>query len=109
MISKSWLVLILTIALAACGQKDEPTSVENGADAAKSADPNIVIMADDLQQLKDDFNGHTGRVRLIFLNGPTCGICLRGLADLNDAFIADSQNEDRRVTFVGHVPTRGAK
>lgn len=45
----------------------------------------------------------------MFLSGPTCGVCLRGMADLNDAFIADSQDDDRLVTFVVHVPTMGAK
>jgi len=45
----------------------------------------------------------------MFLNGPTCGICLRGMADLNDEFIAASQNDDRLVTFVVHVPALGAR
>jgi hypothetical protein len=31
------------------------------------------------------------------------------MADLNDEFIAESQNDDRMVTFVVHVPTLGAK
>ena len=31
------------------------------------------------------------------------------MADLNDEFIAASQNDDRLVTFVVHVPTLGAE
>ena len=100
MIRKYCLVLAAAIALAACSQTDEPT---------QSAGLDYVVMSEDLQQLKDDFNVNLGRVRLVFLSGPTCGICLRGMADLNDEFIADSQNDDRLVTFVVHVPTMGAK
>jgi hypothetical protein len=66
-------------------------------------------MGEDLQQLKDDFNANEGRVRLLFISGPTCGICLRGMADLNDAFIAASQGDNRLVTFVAHVPALGAR
>lgn len=109
MIRENWLVLISVIALAGCGQTDESTEFKAGFDAAKSTGPEYVVMGDDLQKLKDDFNDNHGRVRLVFLSGPTCGICLRGLADLNDEFVADSQNDDRLVTFVVHVPTMGAK
>jgi len=108
MIRKNCMVLVFAIALTACGQTDEAT-VSEGGSAAESAGPDYVVMGADLQQLKDDFNANQGRVRLVFLSGPTCGICLRGLADLNDEFIADSQNDDRLLTFVVHVPTMGAK
>jgi hypothetical protein len=109
MIKKYCLVLVFAFALTACSQKNEPIENDVGSDAAKSARPDYVVMSENLQDLKDDFNANQGRVRLIFLSGPTCGICLRGLADLNDKFIAVSQNDDRLVTFVVHVPTMGAK
>jgi hypothetical protein len=109
MIDKFCLVLVFAIALTACGQTDEPYEREGGSKTAESAGPDYVVMGEDLQQFKDDFNASQGRVRLVFLSGPTCGICLRGLADLNDEFIAASQNDDRLVTFVVHVPTMGAK
>jgi hypothetical protein len=108
MIRKYCMVLFFAIALTACGQTDEATVSEDGS-VAESAGPDYVVMSDDLQQLKDDFNANQGRVRLVFLSGPTCGICLRGLADLNDEFIAESQNDDRLLTLVVHVPTMGAK
>ena len=91
------LILVAT----ACGQADKSST--------GSAESDYVVMGEDLKQLIDDFNANQGRVRLLFLNGPTCGICLRGMADLNDEFIAESQNDDRLVTFVVHVPTMGAK
>jgi hypothetical protein len=109
MIRNLSLVLASAFALAACSPPDEPIESEGGAEVAESTVPEYVVMSEDLQQLKDDFNANEGRVRLVFLNGPTCGICLRGLADLNDEFISDSQNDGRLVTFVVHVPTMGAK
>ena len=101
--------VVASLLLAACGQQSNiPGSTESGQDA--SADYNsYVVLGEDLQQLKDDFNANKGRVRLMFLSGPTCGICLRGMADLNDAFIAEAQNDDRLITFVVHVPALGAK
>jgi len=101
-------LMLSSILLAACAQEANNTGeiieVDNSA-----VDNSYVVLGEDLQKLKDDFNDNEGRVRLMFLNGPTCGICLRGMADLNDAFIAESQNDDRLVTFVVHVPALGAK
>jgi hypothetical protein len=107
MIRQICLTLVFAFALTACSQTDEPN--ESDGESVKSAGPDYIVMGEDLQQVKDDFNANQGKVRLVFLSGPTCGICLRGLADLNDEFIADSQNDDRLVTFVVHVPTMGAK
>lgn len=107
MIRRFGLVLVSAMALSACGQTDGKN--ESGSEDADTAGPDYVVMGDDLQQIKDDFNANQGSVRLVFLSGPTCGICLRGMADLNDEFIADSQDDDRLVTFVVHVPTMGAK
>lgn len=98
--------LLLSILVAGCDQADTYT---NEVAPNSSSKPDYVVMGQDLQQLKDDFNANRGRVRLLFLNGPTCGICLRGMADLNDEFIAKGQSDDRYVTFVVHVPTMGAK
>ncbi|MFQ6005034.1 MAG: hypothetical protein ACE5OQ_05960 [Woeseia sp.] len=102
------LVSALTI-LAACGQQSEQSVMSEQNDQSHSGENSYVVLGKDLQQLKDDFNANEGRVRLMFISGPTCGICLRGMADLNDAFLAASQNDDRLVTFVVHVPTLGAK
>jgi hypothetical protein len=109
MIRKFRLVLVFAVTLTACGQTDEPNESERGSEAAESAGPDYVVIGEDLQQLKDEFNANQGRVRLVFLSGPTCGICLRGMDDLNDEFLADSQNDDRLVTLLVHVPTMGAK
>ena len=99
------LLIFIGGALAACSPNDAGDSAVD----AQLADPSYVVMGEDLQQLKDDFNANAGRVRLLFISGPTCGICLRGMADLNDAFIAASQGDGRLVTFVVHVPALGAR
>jgi hypothetical protein len=68
-----------------------------------------VVLDENLTQLRDDFNAHQGGVRLLFLIGPTCAICLRGMADLNDEFIAAAQNDPRMFTLSVHLPTLGAE
>jgi len=109
MIIRFCLALVFAVGLTACSRTDVANEREVGSEAAESTGPDVVVMGDDLQQLKNDFNANQGRVRLVFVVGPTCGICLRGMADLNDEFIAESQNDDRLVTLVVHVPTMGAK
>ena len=101
-------VLLVGAVLAACNDANGPGEITY-EDEPLSAESELVILQEDLQQLKNDFNANQGKVRLLFLSGPTCGICLRGMADLNDEFLAASQNDERLVTFVVHVPTMGAK
>ena len=95
-------VIITSLVLVACGN----TGGDQDAGTMKSE---LVVLGEDLQQLKDHFNANQGKVRLLFLSGPTCGICLRGMADLNDEFLAASQNDARLITYIVHVPTMGAK
>ncbi|MCH8074062.1 MAG: hypothetical protein IIA09_19190 [Proteobacteria bacterium] len=99
------LLILIGGVLVACSPNDAGDSAVD----SQLAEPSYVVMGEDLQQLKDDFNANEGRVRLLFISGPTCGICLRGMADLNDAFIAASQGDNRLVTFVVHVPALGAR
>jgi hypothetical protein len=100
-----FLIFASALLFASCGDGADSTL----ADAAGEQSAGYQVLGQDLQALKDEFNANEGRVRLMFLSGPTCGICLRGMADLNDAFLAESQNDDRLVTFVVHVPTLGAR
>ncbi len=100
------LILANIFLLVACSQD----TGEYGSElAAKSDYLNYEVISQDLEKLRNDFNAHRGQVRLVFISGPTCGICLRGMADLNDEFVAASQNDGRLETFVIHVPTLGAK
>jgi len=94
-----WALLPLMMsALVACAES-------NGADNDKP----YVVLDRNLTQLREDFNAHQGEVRLVFLSGPTCAICLRGMADLNDEFIAEAQNDPRMFTLTVHLPTLGAE
>jgi hypothetical protein len=104
-----WTVAVVGLAFAACGGADNSNDDSGTENANESVPPSLVVMGEDLQELKDAFNANAERVRLVFLSGPTCGICLRGMADLNDEYIAASQSDDRLITFVVHVPTMGAK
>jgi len=108
---KNYSLFVLVAALSilvACGRQPGQTTVSQQEERFPGVENSYVVLAEDLQQLKDDFNANVGKARLLFLSGPTCGICLRGMADLNDEFIAASQNDDRLVTFVVHVPTLAA-
>ncbi len=102
---KNLYLLFAALFAVSCGNSADPEST------AQSPEPEATytVVEQDLKILKDVFNANQGRVRLLFLSGPTCGICLRGMADLNDAFLSEQQNDDRLVTFVVHVPTMGAK
>lgn len=98
--------VLLVLFLASCSR---PGADENAVSTSeREQGPPYLVLDEELTQLKYDFNSTVGKVRLLFLSGPTCGICLRGMADLNDAFIAAAQNDERLVTFVVHVPTLGA-
>jgi hypothetical protein len=79
---------------------------------AWSADPALkpyVVLDKSLGQLRTDFNANVGKVRALYIVGPTCGVCLRGLSDLEDAIYAKKNDDPRLVTFVVHVPTLGAR
>lgn len=102
---KSVILFFVTLLIASCGDNTDPVAGTESVDAA----PAYTVINQNLQILRDEFNANQGRVRLMFISGPTCGICLRGMADLNDAFLAEHQGDNRLVTFVVHVPTMGAK
>ncbi len=61
-----------------------------------------------LSRLRADFNANVGKVRMLYIVGPTCGICLRGMSDLQEAVYSKKGDNPRMVTFVVHVPTLGA-
>jgi len=67
-----------------------------------------VVLDKSLSQLRADFNANVGKVRMLYIVGPTCGICLRGMSDLQEAVYSKKGDDPRMVTFVIHVPTLGA-
>ena len=67
-----------------------------------------VLLDKSLSQLRADFNANVGKVRMLYIVGPTCGICLRGMSDLQESVYSKKGDDPRLVTFVIYVPTLGA-
>ncbi|MFQ6005612.1 MAG: hypothetical protein ACE5OQ_08905 [Woeseia sp.] len=93
----------ICLALGACSpdQADEP--------AFLSDRPDYYVVDDDLSRVRSDFNAMQDKVRLLFIVGPSCGICLRGMDDLNESLVKFIQNDPRIHTLVIHVPTLDAE
>jgi hypothetical protein len=98
---KSMLALVLGTVLTVL-----PPLVARSADTSPQP---YVVLDKSLRQLRADFNANVGKVRLLYIVGPTCGICLRGLSDLQEALYSKKGNDPRMVTYVVHVPTLGAR
>jgi hypothetical protein len=97
------LAVPAALMLAACS----PEASKPATDGA--GEPPYVTLDADLAELKADFNAMSDKVRLVFISGPSCGICLRGMDDLNEAIVGSVQNDSRIHTFVVYVPTLGAE
>jgi hypothetical protein len=95
--SKSIVSLIVGTALLAL--------VPLAVSAADAPQKPYVVLDKTLSQLRADFNANAGKVRLLYIVGPTCGICLRGMSDLQEAVYSKKGDDPRMVTFVIHVPT----
>lgn len=67
-----------------------------------------VSLDEELTQFKEDFNAMSDKLRLVFISGPSCGICLRGMDDLNRSIVASKQDDPRIHTMVLYVPALGA-
>lgn len=97
----SVLVVAWGLISAGCdGQRPSGTADDQTAGGGSAS---FTVIDESLEVLKDEFNEAAGSVRLLFLSGPTCGICLRGLADL-DAALLGGNSDPRLRTFVVHVP-----
>jgi hypothetical protein len=95
-----WLLAFVGLTLMACTASDNAP--------AASAPMKVITLDPHASQLRADFNAATGSVRLLLLVDPACSVCLRGLADVNDALLEDL--DDPRVqTFVVHTDVIGGK
>lgn len=99
--SKSLLSLIVATALVGL--------VSLATLAAEPAPKPYVVLDKSLSRLRADFNANVGKVRMLHIIGPTCGICLRGMSDLQEAVYSKRGDDPRVVTFAVHVPTLGAQ
>ena len=77
--------------------------------AADTPQKPYVVLDKSLSQLRADFNANVGKVRTLYIVGPTCGICLRGMSDLQESLYSKKVSDPRLATFVVHVPTLGAR
>ena len=85
-------------------------SSEQSAEQAFQSDrPDYYIVDEDLSRIKIDFNAMEDKIRLVFLIGPSCGICLRGMDDLNESIVKSIQGDPRIHTLAIHVPALGAE
>src|SRR5258706_12694146 len=80
-----------------------------GALAADAPQKPYVVLDKSLSQLRADFNANVGKVRTLYIVGPTCGICLRGMSDLQESLYSTKIDDPRLATFVIHVPPLGAR
>lgn len=71
--------------------------------------PDYYVVDEDLARIKSDFNAMQDKIRLVFLIGPSCGICLRGMDDLNESIVKSIQNDPRIHTLAIHLPTLKAE
>ncbi len=88
------------LTVSACGSEDTALNPDK---------PPYVTLDSELTQLKADFNAMSDKVRLVFISGPSCGIRLRGMDDLNEAIVAAIQNDPRIHTLVIQVPALDAQ
>lgn len=97
------VVSLVSLSLSACSS--------SGAEerASQSEKPEFQVVGPDLSKIRDDFNAMQDKIRLVFIVGPSCGVCLRGMDDLNEAIVREIQNDSRLHTLVIHVPTLGAE
>ncbi len=70
--------------------------------------PRYYVLDKTLSRFKSDFNALKDKTRLVFIVGPSCGNCLRGMDDLNRHVVQALQKDARVHTLVLHVPALNA-
>jgi hypothetical protein len=92
-------------ALVATGLLAAGAACTQGESSAGVSVP-YTVLDDQASQLRADFNGKIGSVRLLFVVDPICPGCLRGLADMNRDLLR-SISDPRLRTFVVYEPVLG--
>jgi hypothetical protein len=101
--SRMFLMCTIIFGLAACAPE------ESEEQTFQTDRPDYYVVDEDLSRVKADFNAMQDKVRLVFIIGPSCGICLRGMDDLNESIVKFVQNDPRVHTLAIHVPALGAE
>jgi hypothetical protein len=84
------------LAIVGCARATDATSISA-----------YTLLDESGSQLREDFNRAKGSVRLLFVVDPICPGCLRGLDDINQDLLAET-DDPRLQTFVVHVPVLAA-
>ena len=93
--------IVLTLTSCSPEQSDEPVF--------QSDRPDFYLVDENLSRIRSDFNAMQDKIRLVFVIGPSCGICLRGMDDLNESIVKSIQDDPRIHTLAIHVPALGAE
>ncbi len=101
-------MLLSGLTVAACGQQSESSGTNVAAAQANESASSYQVLSSDLDAARWEFNQNQGKVRLLFIVGPTCASCLRNLIDLNDEVLTQIDDANLQTT-VFYVPTGGAK
>ncbi|MGQ0534024.1 MAG: hypothetical protein ACT4OF_15235 [Caulobacteraceae bacterium] len=96
------LSMAASCAMGGCGEAIDRAALD-GAPVA------VTVIDEGLSALTSEFNTARNKVRLLFLVGPSCGPCLRGLMELSEALGSDLLSDQRLRVLVVHVPTLGAE
>ena len=88
--------------IAGCGEAIDKQAFNGPPATVTELDANLTA-------LRAAFNEGKGKVRLMFVVGPTCGPCLRGLIDMDGALKAKLLFDKRLQVFVVYVPTLSAE
>lgn len=74
------------LSLTACGGSDAPVDHR--------------VLGPTAESLRAAFDADSGKVRAIFLASPTCGMCLRGVRDLNSTWLQKTASDQVAVYVV---------
>lgn len=87
------LIPLVALIASACHGHAEPPPPTAG----------YTVLGTGLTKLREEFNADAGKVRLLYIVGPTCPACLRGMDGLGRA-LASEQDDPRLHAFVVYVP-----
>lgn len=74
-----------------------------------NAIPRIEQLERDLASLSAAFNASVDKTRLVFVVGPTCPVCRKGLRDMKSQVLSALPENDELAILVVHVPALDAK
>ncbi|MEZ5972196.1 MAG: hypothetical protein R3C31_10350 [Hyphomonadaceae bacterium] len=100
---RTLLIAAGSIGLTACGEAIDQVALDDGAQV------DVAVLDENLTALKTAFNAFPEKVRLLFVIGPSCGPCLRGLIEMSEALGSGLRASDHLDVLIVHVPTLGAQ